>query len=166
MVNLQYGNGNCSIDGNVRLIQINYTGKIQITDKTSSNFVIMANDHKIIIYPIGSGELTNLFNYIGEFKVISARAIDMSSEYVYVRSNAQIDYTENISTYTEDITRNIEDLNGTYINQKIILKTLIHPTQKEYQVMSNEYFSKAIKDQSVDAAETQQNMNISRGTSY
>ena len=90
----------------------------------------------------------------------------MSSEYVYVRSNAQIDYTENISTYTEDITRNIEDLNGTYINQKIIPKTLIHPTQKEYQVMSNEYFSKAIKDQSVDAAETQQNMNISRGTSY
>jgi len=71
MARLTYGDGNCSVDGNCRAIQIEYRGAIQIMDKTPNNFAFHLNSHRIIIYPLGQGLLTDLFDYKGEFKIIS-----------------------------------------------------------------------------------------------
>ena len=72
MAKLYYGGGNCSIEGsNIRGVQIQYTGAISITDKTSDSFAITHQKNGIMIFPIGEGFLSDLFDYEGKFKITS-----------------------------------------------------------------------------------------------
>ena len=69
---LTYGSGNCSIIGTeIQGVQIHYTGIVKITKTCDDNFHIAASHNKILIFPIGLGSLTTLFDYIGEFKIKS-----------------------------------------------------------------------------------------------
>ena len=65
MAKLYYGNGKCTIEGSdIRGVEIRYRGNIEITDKTSDNYNIIANDKKILIFPTGTVKpLNNLFEY-------------------------------------------------------------------------------------------------------
>ena len=168
MPNLNYGDGNCSIEGDIRAIQIEFTGLVEITDKTGNNFIITAKNNRLIIYPIGTGLLTDLFEYVGEFKIVSVKAVDSNAELISVSINHHNDYIEFSYTNAEDATINIEDMNSTYTNQRKVPNTLVHPTEKENQLMADEYLGKTkqIIDESVETTTTPQISSISTGTSY
>ena len=77
MAKLYYGNGNCTIEGSeIRGVEIRYRGAIEIEDKTSDSFVITHQNNGILIFPIGEGTLNELFDYVGEFKIISVTPQD------------------------------------------------------------------------------------------
>ena len=170
MANLYYGDGNCSVEGDIRAIQINFTGAIEITDKTSNSFVVAVKNNRVIFYPLGAGILTDLFNYVGEFKITSVKAVGANAEFIYIAVNEQTDYIQNISTNSEDATINIEDMNTTYTKDKSVFNTLVHPTKKPNQLLADGYLSGQLTqealDGSVETTVAPQISSISTGTSY
>lgn len=170
MANLYYGDGNCSVEGDIRAIQINFTGAIEITDKTSNSFVVAVKNNRVIFYPLGAGILTDLFDYVGEFKITSVKAVGANAEFIYIAVNEQNDYIQNISTNSEDATINIEDMNTTYTKDKSVSNTLVHPTKKPNQLLADGYLSGQLTqealDGSVETTATPQTSSISTGTSY
>ena len=170
MANLYYGNGNCSVEGDIRAIQINFTGAIEITDKTTNSFVVTVKNNRVIFYPLGAGILTDLFDYVGEFRIISVRAVDSNADFISVAVNQQNDYMQNINTNAEDATINIEDMDTTYTKDKIVASTIVQPTKKPNQILADNYLSgqltQEILDGSVETAVIPQASSISTGTSY
>ena len=127
MAKLYYGNGNCSIEGsNIKGIEIRYTGKIGIEDKTPSSFSITVNENKIIIFPFmeGSDALSELFDYSGEFKILSIIVADGNAERVTTTINRVMDYSELLTSNAEDLTVISEDLKSTYKTGKKITKNI------------------------------------------
>ena len=170
MAKLTYGNGNCSVDGNCRAIQIEYRGAIEMMDKTPNNFAFHLNSHRIIIYPLGQGLLTDLFDYVGEFKVVSVKAVDSNAEFLPITIDAQTDLTERSSTNPEDSTINIEDVDSTYLVGERIGRTLLLLSKKDNQAMANNFlnnYNRALSG-SVTASmqQSSQVASISSGTSY
>ena len=126
MAKLYYGNGNCSIEGSeIRGVEIRYRGAIQIDSKAGDKFAIANQNNGIIIFPIGEGFLTDLFDYTGEFKIISVIVADNNSEKVPTTIHRVMDYTELLTTNSEDMTTKSEDLSSTYVSGKRISKTLL-----------------------------------------
>lgn len=170
MANLYYGNGNCSVEGDIRAIQINFIGAIEITDKTDNSFVVTAKNNRVIFYPLGAGILTDLFDYVGEFKITSVKAVDTNAEFISVTVNEQNDYIQNINTNAEDATINIEDMDTTYIKDRVVVNTLVQPTKKPNQVLADNYLSGQLTQEalgdSVETTVTLQVSSISTGTSY
>ena len=170
MASLYYGNGNCSVEGDIRAIQINFTGAIEITDKTDNSFVITAKNNRVIFYPLGAGILTDLFDYVGEFKITSVKAVDTNAEFISVTVNEQNDYMQNIDTNAEDATINIEDMDTTYTKDRVVINTLVQPTKKPNQVLADNYLSGQLTqealDDSVETTVAPQVSSISTGTSY
>tara|TARA_Y100000310_G_scaffold330650_1_gene402663 strand:- start:703 stop:1095 length:393 start_codon:yes stop_codon:yes gene_type:complete len=124
MAKLVYGNGICEIDGsNIRGVLIIYRGNIEIDDKTGDSFAIKYKDNKIIIFPVGSGYLNNLFNYIGEFKITGAYFVDDNAERVPAPITKQLHHADQFHSNAEDITLNSEDLNVGYVHGKKVGKT-------------------------------------------
>ena len=79
MAKLYYGNGECNIDGegvNIRGIEIVYTGDAKFECMAGDNFTLMNANNRVLIFPIGSGFLTNLFNYSGNFKITKLKVAD------------------------------------------------------------------------------------------
>ena len=123
---LFYGNGNCTIEGsNARVVFIRYKGAIEIDDKTSPSFAITAQKDGIVVFPLGEGALNNLFDYIGEFKILSVQVSDGSGEKVPVTIHRVMDYTELLNTNAEDMTTNSEDLSSTYVSVRKVPKTVL-----------------------------------------
>ena len=123
---LYYGNGNCTIEGSdVRGVEIRYRGAIEIEDKTSDSFAIAHQNNGIMIFPIGKGFLNELFDYTGEFKIISVIVADNNGEKVPTTIHRVMDYTELLNTNSEDMTTNSEDLSSTYVSGKKVRKTLL-----------------------------------------
>ena len=128
MAKLYYGGGKTTIeDTGIRGIHIRYRGAIEIGDRTSNSFVINANNRGIIVYPIGEGLLNELFEYIGEFKIISVVAVDENNEKVPTTIQRVMDYTELLTGNTEDMTINTEDLKNGYTQGRIFKKTRVLP---------------------------------------
>ena len=170
MANLYYGDGNCSVQGNIRAIQINFTGAIEITDKTTDSFVVTARNNRVIFYPLGAGILTDLFDYVGEFRIISVRAVDSNADFISVTINEQNDYIQNVNTNTEDATINIDDMDTTYTKDRVIVRTIVLPSKKPNQILADEYLSGEILQEQLDdivlATPAPQVSSISTGTSY
>ena len=125
---LYYGNGSCTIEGSARGVSIRYRGAIEIEDKTSDSFVIAQQNNGIMIFPIGDGVLNDLFDYTGEFKIISVMVADKNGEKVSTTIHRVMDYTELLNTNSEDMTTKSEDLSSTYISGKKVAKTTLkHP---------------------------------------
>ena len=125
MTTLYYGNGNCTLEGSdIRAIQIRYKGTIEITDKTSASFAIAASDNVIVVFPIGIGTLNELFDYKGNFKIISAQAANSNAGRVAIVVRKVMDYSELLGT-SESLTTKSEDLRAGYKYGKGITKTSI-----------------------------------------
>ena len=124
---LYYGNGSCTIEGSdIRGVQIRYRGAITITDKTSDSFAITHQNNGILIFPLGEGTLNDLFNYVGEFKILSVIAADNNGEKVPTTIHRVMDYTELLNTKSEDMTTNSEDLSSTHIHGRKVSKTSLN----------------------------------------
>ena len=109
---LTYGSGNCSIIGTeIQGVQIHYTGIVKITKTCDDNFHIAASHNKILIFPIGLGSLTTLFDYIGEFKIKSVIVVDINAKVVDTTINRMTNLSESIKTKAEDLTIKSENLN-------------------------------------------------------
>ena len=123
---LYYGNGSCTIEGSdIRGVEIRYRGAIEIEDKTSDSFVITHQNNGIIIFPIGEGNLNDLFDYTGEFKILSVIVADNNAEKVSTTIHRVMDYTELLNTNSEDMTTKSEDLSATYVSGRKVSKTLL-----------------------------------------
>ena len=126
MAKLYYGGGNCSIEGSdIRGVQIRYSGAIEIEDKTSDSFVITHQKNGILIFPIGEGTLSELFDYTGEFKITSVIVADNNAQKVPTTIHRVMDYTELLDTKAEDMTTKSEDLSVTYVSGNKVAKTLL-----------------------------------------
>ena len=128
MNKLIYGNGNCSISSNedIRGIEIHYAGVVSITDKTPEGFNIIISNKKIIIFPLGEGNLTELFDCQGEFKVIRILVADKDGNQVPTSIKRVMDYAELLDTKAEDMTTNSEKLNATYKYANKVKKTSVN----------------------------------------
>ena len=124
MAKLYYGRGSCTIEGsNIRGVLINYRGAIEIEDKTSGSFVINTGNNKIIIFPVGKGTLNDLFDYQGEFRILSVVVADHNAEKVPTTIYRVMDYSELLYSKAEDLTVKSEDLNATYVSGRRVAKT-------------------------------------------
>ena len=127
MAKLYYGDGKCSIQGKVRGVHIKYTGNIEIEDKTSNSFVIVHQNNGIMIFPIGRGTLGELFEYIGKFKITSAQAANIEGEKEPITIHKVMDYSELLTSNSEDMTTKSEDLRATGDKHgKIVSKTSLN----------------------------------------
>ncbi len=131
MSNLYYGNGTCTVEGtNIRGVQIKYRGSITIEDKTSPSFAIAHKNNGIMVFPIGEGYLNELFDYEGEFKILSVIVGDNNAKRVSTNIKRVMDYSELLNSNAEDMTNLSEELSAGYThgtkpstsssNQKII----------------------------------------------
>ena len=137
MAKLYYGGGNCSIEGNdIRGVEIRYTGAIEIEDKTDSNFALIAKNNGIIVFPIGEGSLSELFDYVGEFKITSVIVADNNAEKVSTTIHRVMDYSELLGT-SESITTNSEDLKQSNVSGRKVNKTALKQQYLENLSTSN-----------------------------
>ena len=137
MAKLYYGGGNCSIEGNdIRGVEIRYTGAIEIEDKTDSNFALIAKNNGIIVFPIGEGSLSELFDYVGEFKITSVIVADNNAEKVSTTIHRVMDYSELLGT-SESITTNSEDLKQSNVSDRKVNKTALKQQYLENLRTSN-----------------------------
>ena len=123
---LYYGNGSCTVEGSgIRGVEIRYRGAIEIEDKTSDSFAIAHQNNGIIIFPIGEGTLIDLFDYTGEFKILSVIVADNNGEKASTTIHRVMDYTELLNTNSEDMTTKSEDLSSTHTHGNKVAKTLL-----------------------------------------
>ena len=128
MAKLYYGGGNCTIESGgteIRGVEIRYRGAIEIDDKTSDSFVIAHQKNGILIFPIGEGTLNELFDYVGEFKIISVMVADNNAEKVPTSIHRVMDYPELLTGNIEDMTTKSEDLSATHTYGRKVAKTLL-----------------------------------------
>ena len=138
MAKLYYGNGSCEIIGsNIRGAEIHYKGAIEIEDKTSDSFTIIAGSYKILVIPIEDGTINELFDYVGEFKITSVIVADINGEKVPTTIHRVMDYTELLNTNAEDMTTNSEDLSATHTYSRKVSKTLLKQPNLNNQHTSN-----------------------------
>jgi len=124
---LYYGNGSCTIEGSdIRGVEIRYRGAITITDKTSDSFAITHQNNGILIFPLGEGTLNDLFDYTGEFKILSVIVADNNAEKVSTSIHRVMDYTELLNTKSEDMTTNSEDLSSTHVSGRKVSKASLN----------------------------------------
>ena len=127
MDKLYYGSGSCTIEtSQIVGLQISYRGKINIDDKTSDSHQLMVNEKMIMIFPMSSiNVLSELFEYSGEFRILSVVASDSASNKVPVQIKKQMNYSEMLDTNAEDLTINSEEINVGYRYKNKIKKTSI-----------------------------------------
>jgi hypothetical protein len=134
---LYYGNGSCTIEGsNIRVVAIKFRGAIEINDKTSDSFAITYQNNSIVIFPTGEGALNDLFNYVGEFKIISVKVVN-NVEKVPTSIHRVMDYTELLNSNSEDMTTKSENLSATYVSGRKVAKTILKQPYLPNQHTSN-----------------------------
>ena len=71
---ITYGNGECLFDGSAKGFEMRYKGSITIIN-SPDNLFLSANSRKIIgVMLDGSDMPSELFNYVGEFRVLSCKS--------------------------------------------------------------------------------------------
>lgn len=120
---LYYGGGQCFLEGSIRGIYIEYSGDIEITDKTPNTFVLNARNNNILIFPIGEGKLTNLFDYKGEFVVTKVIACNPSGEKAKIVSKPMVDYAESIDANFDDMDIMTDNLGASHVKDYRVNKT-------------------------------------------
>jgi len=136
MAKLYYGNGTVTIEGKARGVEITYRGSIEIEDKTSDSFVLNANNRRILIFPVGVGMLSDLFNYEGELRILSVIVANDQAEREPCTIHKVVDFSEFLNTKAEDLTVKSEDLSSGYGYARVgktSLKQPIIPNQHTSQ---------------------------------
>ena len=75
--------------------------------------------------------LSELFTYIGEFKIVSTTGKNLESEDILLSPNSVVDIAEEIKINAEDITVKSEDLKTSYIHGRRFNKTAV--VKKTYE---------------------------------
>ena len=84
--------------------------------------------HEMFREEIKEGEpLNELFEYIGEFKILSVKSVNEQGEKESTTIHRVMDYSELLNTNAEDLTTKSEDLKVTYMHDRKIRKTAILP---------------------------------------
>ena len=115
MNKLYYGNGECTIEGSVRGVEIYYSGGIIIERPKNDGFVLKVSQRKILIFPFNTkNTLKNLFTYRGTLRISRVKAVDMEGQKTPCLIKAVLDLTEHIDSKSEDMTIKTEDLKTSY----------------------------------------------------
>ena len=139
MSKLYYGSGEVNIEGTeIRGVEISYRGAIEITKTAGDNFELIANDKKIMIFPIGEGYLNNLFTYTGELKIISIVVVN-NDEIIPATINKLMDLPE-VMGKSEDLTIKSEKMNAGYIYKGRVGKTRVLNNYIKNQHSNGELF--------------------------
>ena len=130
MAKLFYGSGSCTIESSegIRGIELKYKGAIKIVKKCGDNFILMAGDRKILIFPVGQGYLNDLFEYTGELQILYVKAIGDNFERIPTTIKKVMDYSELLDTKSEDLTTKSEDLNAGITYKNPVAKTTVDVT--------------------------------------
>ena len=124
---IYYGLGNVTMEGgtNIRGISIKYRGAIEIDDKTPDGYAIGHQNNKIMIFPIATNApLSSLFDYVGEFTILSAQVTD-GVELLPVTIKKVLDYSELLTSNSEDLTVKSEDLSAGHTHVRKVGKTAL-----------------------------------------
>ena len=142
---LYYGGGSCTIQGDeIYGLEINYEGKIHITDKTQDNCLIVAGKKKIIIVSLMLiDHLEDLFEYNGYLKIKSAIVANKDGEKVFCAIKKSMDHAELMDSNPEDMTVVSENLNTDYSSGNIVKETKVDKTIIENQYTSGEKLYKS-----------------------
>ena len=112
---ITYGNGEVLFDGSAQGFQLRYKGSITITE-SPDNLFLSANEKKIIgVMLDGTDMPQKLFNYIGEFKILSCKSAKddvMDREKIILQG---VDYWELDTEKWEDDDSLWGTRNGTYL---------------------------------------------------
>ena len=103
---LYYGDGNVRVDYNYKIgiIEIFYTGKIEIVNKLNTNLAFIVNDKKITIRTkrLDNPSISDLFSYQGMFKINKCYATDIDwNKIVSARINNNLAYWYTTNTKWE-----------------------------------------------------------------
>ena len=128
MATLYYGGGDCTVEGNVSSHVIYYRGHILIDSKLPDGYTIELASGKLIINPSSRRyNLNELFEYIGEFRVMSVSGNNLEGDKEPISIKRVMDYSELLNTNSEDLTVKSEDLKVTYMHGRRFRKTTILP---------------------------------------
>ena len=114
------------MQGNIITLQIIYNGAIHITNKTQESHMIVASNKKIIMLPVARMvALTDLFDYVGELKIVSAKGVTPDNKPVSVTPVRQLHHPEYMNSNAEDMTLLSEEMNADYIYRHRVKKTKV-----------------------------------------
>tara|TARA_Y100000310_G_C20695089_1_gene825090 strand:- start:70 stop:480 length:411 start_codon:yes stop_codon:yes gene_type:complete len=128
MTTLYYGSGDCTIEGNVSSLVIYYRGAIVIYSKLPNGYTIELKEGKLIINSSsGTSKLNDLFEYLGEFRVLSVTGNNLEGAKEPISIKRVMNYSELLDSKSEDLTVKSEDLKATYVHGRRFRKTAIIP---------------------------------------
>jgi len=139
MAKLYYGGGDCSIQGNVSSLTINYRGAIMIVNKLPDSYTINLETGKLVIEALSNPQyLNDLFIYLGYFKVLAVTAYNLEGDKEPITIKRVMDYTELLTTNSEDLTVKSEDLKVTYKQGRTFKKTIVLPKNTSKKIFKKE----------------------------
>ena len=106
-------------------VQLTYKGTIEIFDKTPNNFAIAAKNNKMVIFPIGGGTLSELFDYNGELEIKTVLVSNIRGEKVPTTIKKVMDYSELMDSNSEDITIKSENIRASKISGEKVSRTIL-----------------------------------------
>ena len=128
MAKLYYGDGDCTVEGNISSLVIYYRGNIVIESKLPDGYMMELETGKLIISPSSKPQnLNELFRYLGEFRVSAITANNLEGENEPISVKRVMDYSELLNTRSEDLTTKSEDLKVTYLQGRTFAKTTLLP---------------------------------------
>ena len=118
MAVLYYGGGDCSVEGNISSLVISYKGAIVLYSKLPNGYTVELEKGKLIINTSSKvHNLNDLFEYLGEFRILSVTAKNLEGGRESILINKVMDYSELLHTNAEDLTVKSEDLKATYLHR-------------------------------------------------
>tara|TARA_R110000823_G_scaffold204801_1_gene335815 strand:+ start:1326 stop:1964 length:639 start_codon:yes stop_codon:yes gene_type:complete len=112
---ITYGNGEVLFDGNSQGFELRYKGSIRITS-SPDNLFLSANKNKIIGVMLNGADMPQeLFNYEGEFRLLSCKTAQNNTMERERISLQGVDYWELDNEKWEDDTSLWGTRNGTYL---------------------------------------------------
>ena len=128
MGKLYYGGGDCTVEGNISSLTINYRGAIMIISKLPDNYTINLENGKLIIEALSDPQdLNELFAYLGYFKILSVITYNSDGDREYLTIKRVMDYTELLTGNTETMTTKTENLKVGYKHGRTFEKTRVLP---------------------------------------
>ena len=148
MVKIFYGNGECEIQGtDIMYCELRVKYPIEIDDKSPSGFMIKAKYNRIIIVVSpswnknDSAQLKKMFNYVGDLHIVGAGTINMNGDKERPVVKKVMDYTELLTTKSEDMTTLSEDLKSKHIyGKKVKQMKLMQPYLENLIINGSNYY--------------------------
>ena len=144
---IYYGNGEVRLEGaiDVAAFEIFFKGRFIIDSKLPDSWVMDNNNKVIIGISLGNTQPELLFNYEGDLKITSCKITnrDLSQELALIITQG-LGFWNKLNTKWEDFTEFPNNVNTTYVNGSIPLKTFVKEKIKaeDVKVLSNKNINK------------------------